>query len=55
MATTTNNGWTTPNDTDLVRNGASAIRSLGSAIDSALGKASYTSLKRCQWLSQVSG
>ena len=44
MATTTNNGWTTPNDTDLVRNGASAIRSLGSAIDSALGKTSYTSL-----------
>jgi hypothetical protein len=42
MATTTNNGWTTPNDTDLVRNGASAIRSLGTAIDSSLGKATYT-------------
>ena len=44
MATTTNNGWTTPNDTDLVRNGASAIRSLGTAIDASLGKASYTNI-----------
>ena len=34
MATTTNYGWTTPDDTALVKNGASAIRSLGSAIDS---------------------
>jgi hypothetical protein len=33
MATTTNYGWTTPNDTDLVKNGANAIRTLGSAID----------------------
>jgi hypothetical protein len=33
MATTTNYGWTTPNDTDLVKDGAAAIRSLGSAID----------------------
>lgn len=33
MATTTNYGWTTPNDTDLVKDGASAIRTLGSAID----------------------
>lgn len=38
MATTTNFGWTTPDDTDLVKNGASAIRSLGSAVDSALGQ-----------------
>lgn len=37
MATTTNFGWTTPNDTDLVKDGASAIRSLGSAIDSSMG------------------
>ena len=44
MATTTNNGWTTPNDTDLVRNGASAIRSLGTAIDSALKKLTYTNI-----------
>jgi hypothetical protein len=33
MATTTNYGWTTPNDTDLVKNGANAIRLLGSQID----------------------
>jgi hypothetical protein len=42
MATTTNNGWTTPADTDLVRNGASAIRTLGNAIDSSIGKLTYT-------------
>jgi hypothetical protein len=33
MATTTNYGWTTPDDTSLVKDGASAIRSLGTAID----------------------
>jgi hypothetical protein len=33
MATTTNYGWETPDDTDLVKDGASAIRTLGSAID----------------------
>jgi len=33
MATTTNYGWTTPDDTALVKDGASAIRSLGSSID----------------------
>lgn len=33
MATTTNYGWTTPDDTALVKDGAAAIRSLGSAID----------------------
>lgn len=33
MATTTNYGWTTPDDTSLVKDGASAIRSLGSSID----------------------
>jgi len=36
MATTTNYGWTTPNDTDLVKDGASAIRSLGTAIDTTV-------------------
>lgn len=33
MATTTNYSWTTPDDTDYVKDGASAIRSLGSAVD----------------------
>lgn len=33
MATTTNYGWTTPDDTGLVKDGASAIRSLGTAVD----------------------
>lgn len=33
MATTTNYSWTTPDDTALVKDGASAIRTLGSAID----------------------
>jgi hypothetical protein len=33
MATTTNYGWTTPNDTDLVKDGAAAIRTLGSSVD----------------------
>lgn len=36
MATTTNYGWTTPDDTALVKDGAAAIRSLGSSIDSTL-------------------
>lgn len=36
MATTTNYGWTTPDDTGLVKDGASAIRTLGSAVDSTL-------------------
>lgn len=36
MATTTNYGWETPDDTDLVKDGASAIRSLGSAIDTTV-------------------
>lgn len=38
MATTTNFGWTTPDDTGLVKDGASAIRTLGSAIDTSLYK-----------------
>jgi len=33
MATTTNYGWTTPEDTALVKDGASAIRTLGSSVD----------------------
>jgi len=33
MATTTNYGWTTPDNTDLVTNGALAIRTLGSSVD----------------------
>ena len=37
MPTTTNNGWPTPADTDLVKNGADAIRDLGNAIDTTLG------------------
>lgn len=36
MATTTNYSWTTPDDTALVKDGAAAIRSLGSAIDSTV-------------------
>jgi hypothetical protein len=36
MATTTNYGWTTPDNTDLVKDGALAIRTLGSAIDTTL-------------------
>lgn len=35
MATTSNFGWTTPNDTDLVKDGAAAIRTLGNGIDSS--------------------
>jgi hypothetical protein len=36
MATTTNYSWTTPDDTALVKDGASAIRSLGTAIDTTV-------------------
>jgi hypothetical protein len=36
MATTTNYGWTTPDDTDLLKDGAAAIRTLGSAIDTTV-------------------
>jgi hypothetical protein len=35
MATTTNFGWTTPNNTDLVKDGASAIRTLGNGVDTS--------------------
>lgn len=36
MATTTNYGWTTPDDTGLVKDGASAIRTLGSSVDTTV-------------------
>jgi hypothetical protein len=36
MATTTNYSWTTPDDTDLVKDGASAIRTLGSSVDTTV-------------------
>lgn len=35
MATSTNFGWTMPDNTSLVKDGASAIRTLGNAIDSS--------------------
>ena len=36
MPSTTNFNWTTPADTDLVKDGAAAIRTLGNGIDSSL-------------------
>lgn len=36
MATTTNYGWTTPDNTGYVKDGALAIRTLGNAIDATL-------------------
>jgi len=36
MANTTNYNWSTPDDTALVKDGASAIRSLGTAIDTTV-------------------
>jgi hypothetical protein len=36
MATTTNFGWDTPDDTDLVKDGAAAIRELGQDIDTSM-------------------
>lgn len=36
MATTTNYAWETPDDTDLVKDGAAAIRTLGSSIDTTV-------------------
>ena len=38
MATTTNNGWLTPDDTAFVYQGAQAIRTLGQAIDTSVGE-----------------
>jgi hypothetical protein len=40
MATTTNYSWSTPDNTAYVKDGASAIRTLGSAVDTTL----YTAL-----------
>jgi hypothetical protein len=39
MATTTNYNWATPDDTDLVKDGASAIRTLGSSADTTVAQA----------------
>jgi hypothetical protein len=36
MATTTNYSWSTPDDTALVKDGAAAIRSLGTAVDTTV-------------------
>jgi hypothetical protein len=36
MATTTNYGWDTPDDTDLVKDGALAMRDLGQDVDTSL-------------------
>ena len=38
MATTSNNGWTIPGSTDLVKNGYAAIDTLGNNIDTSVGK-----------------
>jgi hypothetical protein len=35
MANTTNFGWETPDDTDLVKDGAAAMRTLGNSIDTS--------------------
>lgn len=66
MPTTTNYGWTTPADTDLVKDGAAAIRTLGNGIDASfvdlkggttgqiLAKASNTDLD-FTWTSDATG
>jgi hypothetical protein len=63
MATTTNFGWETPDDTDLVKDGAAAMRTLGNSIDTSfvdlkggttgqvLAKASATDLD-FSWVAQ---
>lgn len=38
MATTTAFGWSTPDDTSLVKDGAAAIRTLGSSIDTSMAE-----------------
>jgi hypothetical protein len=38
MANTSNFGWETPDDTDLVKDGALAIRTVAGAIDTSLGQ-----------------
>jgi hypothetical protein len=66
MPTTSNFGWTTPADTDLVKDGAAAIRTLGNGIDTSfldlkggttgqvLAKASNTDLD-FTWATDASG
>jgi hypothetical protein len=41
MATSTNYLWAEPNDSDLVKNGALAIRTLGNAIDTSVWNVGY--------------
>ena len=50
-STTTNYGWTIPNDDELVKNGAAAIRTLGQAIDTT---AASTFLSGLQHLNTTS-
>lgn len=38
MATSTNYGWTEPDNTSYVKDGALAIRTLGNAIDTTVNK-----------------
>lgn len=66
MATTTNYGWETPDDTDLVKDGAAAMRTLGNSIDASfvdlkggttgqvLSKASNTDLD-FTWVTDAAG
>jgi len=66
MPSTTNFGWTTPADTDLVKDGAAAIRTLGNGIDTSfldlkggttnqiLAKNSNTDLD-FKWVSDATG
>ena len=66
MATTTNFGWETPDDTDLVKDGAAAMRTLGNSIDTSfvdlkggttgqvLSKASGTDLD-FTWVTDAAG
>jgi hypothetical protein len=66
MATTTNFGWETPDDTDLVKDGAAAMRTLGNSIDTSfvdlkggttgqvLSKASATDLD-FTWVTDAAG
>ena len=48
MATTTNYSWSTPDDTALVKDGASAIRTLGSSIDSTVFTGLTTATRNAQ-------
>jgi len=46
MATTTNYNWQTPDDTDLVKDGAAAIRDLGDDIDTTVKAVSDASIAK---------